>query len=143
MYIFKQLSIAWTYNTLLEPDIQTCMHCKRPGLFNWAWLTQLQLASMHCKMLSHAAREQSGLRSWCSLLEFIQCADLFPLQCAYNVPVCCCQSVSWKLYNVSACYQKLHKCEATWMLVTTCPLVCHQTFPCLSTVSPKNKVYIQ
>ena len=28
--------------------------------------------------------------------------------------------VSLKAYNVSVCYQKLHKWEATWMLVTNC-----------------------
>ena len=46
--------------------------------------------SMHSKMLSHAAREWSGLRL---LVGFIQCACLLPLQCACNVPACCYQSV--------------------------------------------------
>jgi len=111
------------------------LHCKntRVVLTELAWLTQLRSESMHSKMLSHAVREQSGLRSWysnvpacyqsksynvhtmCLLvikgsLKSLQCACLLPkcLLKAYNVcllPMCLLKS----LYNMSACYQNLHK----------------------------------
>ena len=54
-----------------------------------------------------------------------------------------CYQCLLKAYNVSACYQMFHKWEATWMLVTNCPLVCHQTSPCLSAVSHKKGTYTQ
>jgi len=52
---------------------------KDRGVHIFSELVQLQLESIHSKMLSHAAKssKRSGLRSWYSLLGFIQCVHLF------------------------------------------------------------------
>ena len=67
------------------------LHCKkkRPGLLNWAWLTQLQSESRHSKILFCAVQEWSGLITW------------------YWDSTCLLPNCPWKLnvlsYNVSAC----------------------------------------
>jgi len=56
----------------------TCYYTvKDQGVYILTELGQLPLERMHSKSLSHATQEQSGLRSWYSLLGFIHYVRLF------------------------------------------------------------------
>jgi len=80
------MTLQWSYKSSQLTCLISlcCVACQTEPVF-------CVVLPMHCKMLSHAAQERPGLRTWYSLLGFIQCACFLP-KCslvAYNVCTMC------------------------------------------------------